>query len=157
MGYDAAMKCVWRCLMALLTGGLLTGCGGKVAAPVAEAGPVECVRVAVERTGEQVAITLRLKIRNVGVEVWKIAPETFVLHAGTEVVPVLVRPFSTQMELKAGESGEGEFRYWGRVGQLAQPLAVHFAERVLGIRVEGGISPEQLPEGKMVVVSGVTP
>ena len=50
MGYDAAMKCVWRCVMALLAGGLWTGCGGKVASPVAEAGPVECVRVAVERT-----------------------------------------------------------------------------------------------------------
>ena len=157
MGYDAAMKCVWRCVMALLAGGLWTGCGGKVASPVAEAGPVECVRVAVERTGEQVAITLRLKIRNAGAEAWKIAPETFALHAGTEVVPVLVRPFSTQMELQAGETGEGEFRYWGRLGQLGQPLTVHFAERMLGIRVEGGISPEQLPEGKMVVVSGVTP
>ena len=141
-------------MMGMLAGGFLTACREKGAAPVAVAGPVECLQVAVERTGERVGMTLRLRCRNLQATPWKVDAGTFVLHAGSEVVPVLVRPFATTLELAAGETKEGSFRYWATVEQLRGPLRLEGPMGSLAVAVDAGILQQGLPEGKMVVVSG---
>lgn len=133
--------------------GLLMGCGKVTEGGLRTAGPVQVRKVEAIRMGEQVELAVRLGLRNERAGTWEVDDQTFALKAAGVAVPKFVKPFKASLALAPGAESEGEFTFWAKLPQLGQPLTVEWEGGGVTLRVEGGISSSQLPEGKMVVVS----
>ena len=78
---------------------------------------------------------------------------TVQLDAGGNQVPPFVRPFASRQEIAPGASGEVSVEYWMAQKELGSEIALRWNDQKLPVKSAAVFPIEQLPEGKMVVVS----
>ena len=139
----------------LLCGLLCAGCGPKASTtPTAEpAGPLALQKLEIKREADHMLVRVSLKCENRGKEPLVASAATFQLDAGGNQVPPFVRPFASRQEIAPGASGEVSVEYWMAQKELGSEIALRWNDQTLPVKSAAVFPIEQLPEGKMVVVS----
>lgn len=127
--------------------------GGSSSASKTPEGPFKIESLKAKREGDHVHLRILVAGENRGKDPLAFSAKALPLMSGKDAVPPFVRPFISVVEIPPGKSGKGSVDYWVNKTLLQQPLSLTVGGQNISIKAAAGFNIDQLPEGKMVVLS----